>query len=196
MGMAAPVKKERLDATAWADAALAALAEHGVAGVAVEPLARALGVTKGSFYWHFKTRDELLLAAVERWETLATAGVIERVTHIEPPQARIRALMRVAHASQSGIRIAAQLAPLAEHKTIGPVLKRLTARRIEFIAQCYRDLGLNAARARRAAQLAYAAYLGLAELERLGLGLGTARQRAEYVAQVVSTLVPAETSPL
>ena len=45
------------------------IAEEGVAAVAVEALARRLGVTKGSFYWHFKNREALLQAALKRWET-------------------------------------------------------------------------------------------------------------------------------
>src|SRR3546814_18257468 len=48
-----PERKGRLSAEDWAQAALDLIAEHGVAAVAVEPLARRLGVTKGSFYWHF-----------------------------------------------------------------------------------------------------------------------------------------------
>jgi len=58
----------RLSADDWARAALELIAEQGVAAVAVEPLARRLGVTKGSFYWHFRSRDALLQAAIERWE--------------------------------------------------------------------------------------------------------------------------------
>ena len=53
----------RLEAAAWEEAALAALETQGVAGVAIEPLARALGVTKGSFYWHFVDRAALLQAS-------------------------------------------------------------------------------------------------------------------------------------
>src|SRR5690606_7033358 len=58
----------RLSAADWAQAALDVIAEQGVSAVAVEPLARRLGVTKGSFYWHFPSRDALLQAALERWE--------------------------------------------------------------------------------------------------------------------------------
>lgn len=44
----------------WTEAALAALARDGLASVAVEPLALQLGTTKGSFYWHFTDRADLI----------------------------------------------------------------------------------------------------------------------------------------
>ena len=68
----------RLSADDWAAAALEQIAEQGVSAVAVEPLARRLGVTKGSFYWHFPSRDALLQAALERWETHEQAVVFAR----------------------------------------------------------------------------------------------------------------------
>src|SRR5689334_11922394 len=64
----AAVPKTSLTAEDWADAALDALATGGLEAVAVEALARRLKVTKGSFYWHFGNRDELIKAALEAWE--------------------------------------------------------------------------------------------------------------------------------
>ena len=58
----------RLSPQDWIDAALAAIAAGGLAAVAVEPLAARLGTTKGSFYWHFASRDALLKAALANWE--------------------------------------------------------------------------------------------------------------------------------
>jgi CubicO group peptidase (beta-lactamase class C family) len=52
----------------WLRAARLALLHRGVEGVRVEPLALDLGVTKGSFYWHFKDRGELLEALLREWE--------------------------------------------------------------------------------------------------------------------------------
>ena len=68
MGVA-EVRKSRED---WIRAAVIALLAEGPDGVAVQPLARRLGTTKGSFYWHFSSRDELLRAALQRWETVTT----------------------------------------------------------------------------------------------------------------------------
>ena len=71
----APTRNARLSADDWAQAALDLIAEQGVSAVAVEPLARRLGVTKGSFYWHFPSRDALLQAALERWEAVEQESI-------------------------------------------------------------------------------------------------------------------------
>lgn len=87
---------ERLDATVWADAALAELAVHGIDGVRVEVLAKRLEVTKGSFYWHFKDRDALLAMMLERWRRRATLALIERLDRKSTsPQERLRELLRL-----------------------------------------------------------------------------------------------------
>ena len=52
----------------WIDAALALLVSEGVDAVKVLRLAEGLGVTRGSFYWHFKNRAELLDALIKSWE--------------------------------------------------------------------------------------------------------------------------------
>jgi AcrR family transcriptional regulator len=64
---AAAPKQERLDAGVWVTAALEALADGGVDSVRVEPLAKTLKVTKGSFYWHFTDRRALLDAMLTHW---------------------------------------------------------------------------------------------------------------------------------
>lgn len=68
----------RLDAKAWTVAALVLLAEQGIDGVCIEFLAWCLGVTKGSFYWHFKDRDELHAAMLDYWRSRTTLGLIDR----------------------------------------------------------------------------------------------------------------------
>jgi AcrR family transcriptional regulator len=57
-----------LDRDAWIKAAIAVLAEHGADGLRVEVLAKRLGVTKGSFYWHFKDRRDLQDEVLALWK--------------------------------------------------------------------------------------------------------------------------------
>jgi AcrR family transcriptional regulator len=73
------VAKVRTPRGAWVDAALRALAAGGPDAVRIEPLAKALGVTKGGFYWHFADRQALLEETLETWERLSIDAAIERV---------------------------------------------------------------------------------------------------------------------
>ena len=85
--------RQRLTREAWAAAGLRALSAGGVAAVAVEPLAAALGTTKGSFYWHFADREELVRAALELWELEQTSAVIDELGTVEDPRERLRVLL-------------------------------------------------------------------------------------------------------
>jgi len=57
----------QLDRDAWIVAATDVLADEGLAGLRVEVLAKRLKVTKGSFYWHFQDRRDLLMAVLQTW---------------------------------------------------------------------------------------------------------------------------------
>src|SRR5919198_3781837 len=84
--------RKRLTAQDWADAALTAMGEGGLAAVAVEPLAARLGATKGSFYWHFANRDALIEAALAQWEERFTAATIAALAGERDPRERLRKL--------------------------------------------------------------------------------------------------------
>ena len=59
--------RELLSRDAWLDAAGAAIAEGGFDDVRVLTLAKRLGVTRGSFYWHFSDHAELIVSFLDRW---------------------------------------------------------------------------------------------------------------------------------
>lgn len=60
--------RTQLDRKEWIEAAIDVLADHGIEGMRVELLAKHFGVTKGSFYWHFKDRQDLLNAVLQTWK--------------------------------------------------------------------------------------------------------------------------------
>jgi len=66
----------------WIDFALQKLTEEGIDNVSVAGLARELSVTKGSFYWHFKDRDDLLQAMLARWEETGSDVVFSEVNRV------------------------------------------------------------------------------------------------------------------
>ena len=72
-----------LDRDAWIKGAIAILAEGGAQRLRVEVLAKRLGVTKGSFYWHFKDRRDLQDAVLEFWKD-GRIRDIRKQTQAEP----------------------------------------------------------------------------------------------------------------
>jgi AcrR family transcriptional regulator len=69
----------RTPRSSWIEEGLRALAAGGADAVRVEPLAKALGVTKGGFYWHFNDRRALLEEMLDTWERVSVDEVIERI---------------------------------------------------------------------------------------------------------------------
>jgi AcrR family transcriptional regulator len=80
---------------AWIAAALTVLRTQGIDGVRIEVLARRLHITKGSFYHHFKDRDELYAAMLGQWHGRLTVDVIDEIERIADPRERFRQVMHV-----------------------------------------------------------------------------------------------------
>jgi AcrR family transcriptional regulator len=157
--------RTRLDRQAWVETALDAIAEGGLAAVAVVPLAKELGVTKGSFYWHFANREALVEAALAEWEQSHTAAVIAEIEATsDDPLQQLRLLFKRVTELAARDRIELALLANADHPTVHPVLDRVTRRRINFTAGLFQRFGLSRAQAKRRALLAYSAYLGHAQL--------------------------------
>jgi len=91
-------RRSRLSSDDWIAAALDMLAEQGILGVRIDELARRLGVTKGSFYWHFNSRDELLTAMAGHWVDREVDEVLEEVCALPgDPVSRMELLFAVYH---------------------------------------------------------------------------------------------------
>jgi len=147
-----------LSPEAWADAALELIAEQGLEALNVESLARHLGVTKGSFYWHFSSRSALLQVALARWERHDAEVLRKDLDGVPGARARLRRLLW-----RGGDRVLARLAPSADIPVVR-TLERLRGRRTALMAAEYRALGFADDLAERWALLAYSAYAGLDHL--------------------------------
>jgi AcrR family transcriptional regulator len=175
---------------------LDALSSGGLAAVAVEPLALRLGTTKGSFYWHFDSREELVRAALELWRQASTTSVIEHLESDGAPAAqRLRQLFTYVFAA--GARTHADLALLADasHPLVAPALAEVTEQRLSYITKLFRQLGFPPARARRRALFAYSAYLGQLQLLRSAPDLlpKPGRARAAYADDILAALLAEHT---
>lgn len=148
----------------WAEAGLRALGESGLQGVAVEPLAKALGATKGSFYWHFRDRRELLEAVLDAWEHRYITDAGTRLRAIEDPRARVARLLEVGVTPEVGRIDVALTNAAAGDEMIAARVRKVQQARVDFLADCYVEMGVTRARARRLATLALVAQSGLAVL--------------------------------
>lgn len=185
-------ERPRLTAADWEGAALDLIAEQGVAAVAVEPLARRLGVTKGSFYWHFANRDALLEATLRRWEHADAEDLMAQVDRIVDPRERLVELFRRTSREMRSHVIYSALLKALDHPAVQPVMQRVSQRRIQYLAVAFRSLGMSRREAMDRGRLAYSAYVGFLQLMlQLRLQRMESAEFEGYVEHVARTLIPA-----
>jgi AcrR family transcriptional regulator len=198
-------RARRLAAADWIDAASVAIVEGGVGAVAVEPLAQRLGVTKGSFYWHFANRDALLQAALARWEQEGTEAIIAELDQIADPRHRLETLITGAFAGLppvAGVPASEivtnhafdlAVADAADDPIAGPVLRRVSERRVDYLDDCFRALGYPPHEARYRALLGYAAFVGTLRLVREAPSrLPQGGESRAYQQHVIATIMPTD----
>ncbi len=165
MEMATRSGKRLLTREIWTRAALDALAAGGVKAVAIDRLAKTLGATRGSFYWHFEDRNELIEAALELWEREETTELIPDAKAIGDPVERLRYVFReVYERPVDAIEVA--LVSVADDPLVAPAYARVTRARLDFLREIFTKLGLGDDEADARAWLAYAFYIGHHELGR------------------------------
>lgn len=183
--------RQSLSAETWAAAALDAIASGGLEAIAVEPLARKLNVTKGSFYWHFANRDALLKAALELWEQQETDDVIAGLEKEPDPYTRIVNLFKRANSSYKAGRLYLALAAASDDVRVCETVQRVSERRLAYLEQCYRALGMDAEQAPLWATFAYATFIGNQQVHRDTPNRFPAGPKfREYFKLMLKTLVP------
>lgn len=144
-------------------AAAARLTKDGIDKVRVELLAKDLGVSKGSFYWHFQDRAALLTAVLAAWEQDATLAIIDEIeAGGGDSPARLRRLMHRVFRTpvqvdllESALRAWATHDPQAQR-----VVKRVDRQRIDYVKRLLVDTGIEPREAKRRADLLYRALIG------------------------------------
>ncbi len=185
------IAKQSLSAEQWAEAALDAMASGGLEAVSVEPLARRLGVTKGSFYWHFSNRDALVRAALELWERHETIDAIVNVRDEPDPYERIVKLFKRANTSHRAGRLYLALAAASDDPAVGAVVQRVSAQRLDYLRQSYEALGMDQHDARLWSTFAYATFIGNQQVHRdAPEQFPSGVEFREYFKLMLRTLIP------
>jgi len=131
----------RTPRTSWIDEGLRALAAGGPDAVRIEPLAQALGVTKGGFYWHFDDRRALLEEMLDTWERVMLDEVIESVeSEAGDARARLRRLFALAASSGELLRIDLAVRDWARRdQTVAERLRRVDNSRMDYMRSLFGD---------------------------------------------------------
>lgn len=180
--------RKRLSAADWTAAALDALAAGGVAAVAVEPLAARLGTTKGSFYWHFDDRQELIEVTLATWERQATDDIIAELETVADPVERLRRGLVMAMELDEDEHPDVRLLPAVGDPLVAPVAARVQRKRVAFLARCFREMGFLPAEARQRARLANSVYIGWFHQRLILQKPATPRERSDYQRAAIKLL--------
>lgn len=152
----------RLGRNEWIRAGLEVLMSDGADAVAVETLARKLSVTKGSFYWHFKNRNELLTALLVAWEKEGTIKIIFEVDReASDPAERLRQLALTTFQVTPFDRLEGAIRSWAmSNGQARKVVRRVDRRRLRYVTELLVDAGVDSERAGWRANLFYRALIG------------------------------------
>jgi len=186
-------KKERstLSAGDWEQQALVLIAEQGIRAVAVELLARRMGVTKGSFYWHFQNRESLIEQSLIRWEKHDAANLQASLGAIEDPRERLRSFFRRTGREKLTHNVYSSLCMASDHPQVEPLLERVAARRMKHIEKAFEEIGFAPQEASHRARLTYSAYLGFLQLQKQHQTPSLSSEEFEaYMTHVIATLIP------
>ena len=150
----------RLSRADWIAAGMTMLAESGIQSVRVEALARRLGVTKGSFYWHFRDLSALAAAMLDAWERESTSAVVARMeAGGGDAGARLLRLLRIVVERDGRIDQAIRAWAAAE-ETTAVRLEAVDRRRLGLLHDLFAQMGFDDPSARARARLVYTSMIG------------------------------------
>jgi len=157
--------RTQLDPERWIEVATDVLAKEGITGLRVEVLAKRCGVTKGSFYWHFRDRQALLDAVLERWRE-GRIRDIEKTTAVqngkELEQLHYAIEVYGASRNRKGMAIELAVRDWARHdRHAASVVEAVDLYRLECTHRLFVAAGMTEASAKSRSLLLYACVFGL-----------------------------------
>lgn len=157
--------RTQLDPQRWIELGIDVLAKEGISGLRIEVLAKRCGVTKGSFYWHFKDRQALLAAILERWKE-GRIRDIEKTTSVAPGMERDQLHFAIdvygASRNRKGMAIELAVRDWARHDAqAAAVVESVDLYRLDCTRKLFVATGMSNADAKSRSLLLYACVFGL-----------------------------------
>ena len=137
-------KRNRLNQQEWLAASLEVLSREGKAKLRIEKLANKIGVTKGSFYWHFRNRKEFVKRLAEYWAWWSTEPVIEAVENVSGDASkRLLVLMEGLAVKDYGKYDLAMRAWAAQEPQVARIVREVDKRRLSFVRSLFLEMGFR-----------------------------------------------------
>ena len=159
-------QSDQLSATDWLDHGLKTLSESGFTALKAEPLAKAMGVSRGSFYWHFADVGAFHSALLKRWREVATEQIIASLERSPEGEIPINVLLRRAFGgSRFTVEVAVRTWATVDSAARAAV-QAIDRRRLSYMEGLFVAQGYSPAAAQARAQILYWAFLGFTISER------------------------------
>lgn len=152
---------DQLSAQDWIDAGLKALAKSGYAALKAEPLAKAMGVSRGSFYWHFADIGAFHAAILKAWREVAAEAIIANVEAASGADNALAVLLRRVFSEKLALERQVR-SWAAFDATAGSAVHAIDRRRLDYVESLIRARGVAPEKAQARAQILYWAFLGYA----------------------------------
>ncbi len=134
------MKRQRLSPQVWIDAGLSELVTAGPNALAAESLARKIGTTKGSFYWHFKDVPDFQAAVVKQWQNQAFTDVVQALEESGSAEHRLR---RFGRDVLSRVHDPAMRAWALSEKPVAKAVAQVDAERLKYFINLLNQLGVS-----------------------------------------------------
>lgn len=151
----------------WIEAGFQMLAEGGIDSVRVDRISKKIGLTRGSFYWHFKSRAEFLDAMLELWQQKGTHDIIQMVEQEKlNPNKKLSVLLNLT-TKDPGPRYGGKFTEMAiriwgsNHPKAAKIIKQVDTDRVAFVNKLLLEMQVEPALASMLAEIIYNAYIGM-----------------------------------
>jgi AcrR family transcriptional regulator len=153
---------DQLSARDWLDQGLKALVQDGFTALKAEPLAKAMGVSRGSFYWHFRDVEAFHAEILKYWREVAAERIIGDVEAASAGQGdTLQILLHRVFGERRALENAVRRWALVDPAARGAV-RAIDKRRLAYVEDLLRSSGISPDVARARARILYWAYLGFA----------------------------------
>ena len=136
-------KKDRLTKADWLEKALQILAFEGINKLTIDHLVKEIGVTTGSYYWHFKNRADFLDQLVEYWVSEYTQIIFDKVQKTEDPRERLLALM-ILLTEEDHVRYDTAILEWGSHEPLArEKIQKAIDIRLHFLRTLFAEMGFE-----------------------------------------------------